>query len=305
MKWRKLGRVWAPDGSLWWAKSYALLPTVEVTSAERLRVYFASLDEEMFGRVGFLDLDAHNPLRVLAVHEDPVLDMGPLGAFDDSGVNPSSLLKWGDQLALYYIGWQRCTRVPYMLFGGLAVWSDETRAFRRQQETPVFDRNPLEPFSRAAPFVLPVEGGFRAWYWSCVGWTEGPEGVHYNNVIRTTTSRDGQIWNSESAVCLEPSFGSEYSLGRPWVIREAETWRMWFSARSFDLRYVIGYAESFDGIEWTRRDDVVGISASDSGWDSETVCYPCVVDVGDRRYMFYNGNRHGSTGFGVAILEES
>lgn len=79
---------------------------------------------------------------------------------------------------------------------------------------------------------------------------------------------------------------------------------MWFSARSFDLRYVIGYAESFDGIEWTRRDDVVGISASDSGWDSETVCYPCVVDVGDRRYMFYNGNRHGSTGFGVAILEE-
>jgi hypothetical protein len=33
------------------------------------------------------------------------------------------------------------------------------------------------------------------------------------------------------------------------------------------------------------------------------ICFPCVVDVRGRRYMFYNGNRHGATGFGYAVLD--
>jgi hypothetical protein len=33
------------------------------------------------------------------------------------------------------------------------------------------------------------------------------------------------------------------------------------------------------------------------------ICFPCIVDAGGRRLMFYNGNGHGSTGFGVAVLE--
>jgi hypothetical protein len=79
---------------------------------------------------------------------------------------------------------------------------------------------------------------------------------------------------------------------------------MWFSARFFGRGYGIGYAESRDGLTWERRDDLAGISRSESGWDSEMICYPCVVNVGPNRYMFYNGNRYGSTGFGVAVLEE-
>jgi hypothetical protein len=31
--------------------------------------------------------------------------------------------------------------------------------------------------------------------------------------------------------------------------------------------------------------------------------YPFVFDVGDRRYMLYNGNDYGRAGIGVAILE--
>ena len=66
---------------------------------------------------------------------------------------------------------------------------------------------------------------------------------------------------------------------------------------------MIGYAESDDGLHWVRKDAEVGTGKSDTGWDSEMICYPCVVDVKGRRYMFYNGNRHGSTGFGYAVLE--
>jgi hypothetical protein len=30
------------------------------------------------------------------------------------------------------------------------------------------------------------------------------------------------------------------------------------------------------------------------------ICYAAVIDVGGRQLAFYNGNRHGESGFGVA-----
>jgi hypothetical protein len=62
----------------------------------------------------------------------------------------------------------------------------------------------------------------------------------------------------------------------------------------------MGYAESTDGVIWERQDERVGIEKSASGWDSEMVCYPCVADIDGRRLLFYNGNRRGASGFGVA-----
>jgi hypothetical protein len=78
---------------------------------------------------------------------------------------------------------------------------------------------------------------------------------------------------------------------------------MWYSIRSHSRPYRIGYAESADGLCWERRDHEAGIEASASGWDSEMICYAAVIDVNGRRLLFYNGNRHGATGFGVAELE--
>ena len=62
-------------------------------------------------------------------------------------------------------------------------------------------------------------------------------------------------------------------------------------------------AESADCLAWERKDELVGISKSAAGWDSEMVCYPCVADVAGRRLMFYNGNRRGANGFGYAELD--
>ena len=64
--------------------------------------------------------------------------------------------------------------------------------------------------------------------------------------------------------------------------------------------YRIGYATSDDGIAWTRRDDEAGIDVSEDGWDSLMVAYPHVVEHESRRYMLYNGNGFGASGFGWA-----
>jgi predicted GH43/DUF377 family glycosyl hydrolase len=302
MRWRKLGRVYAPTGDQPWARQYAHLPTPVLLEPGRIRVYFAGLDADKFGRVGFVDVDAADPTRVLRASPEPVLDLGEPGTFDDSGVNPSCLLRAGDRWRMYYIGWQRSRRVPYLLFAGLAASTDGER-FERTSRAPVLDRTDAEPFLRSATSVLAVEGGFRAWYVSATGWTTVNGEPYPRYVVRTADSGDGLQWSAGGQVCIDLE-GDEFGIGRPWVVRDPDRYRMWYSIRSHSRPYRMGYAESANGLRWERHGDRAGIVASDSGWDSEMVCYAAVIDVNGRRLMFYNGNRHGATGFGVAVLEQ-
>ena len=64
----------------------------------------------------------------------------------------------------------------------------------------------------------------------------------------------------------------------------------------------MGYAESYDLVNWIRDDSKAGIEASNEGWDSEMVCYPHVVEVEGKYFMFYCGNGFGQGGFGYAEL---
>ena len=79
---------------------------------------------------------------------------------------------------------------------------------------------------------------------------------------------------------------------------------MWYSIRFVEKLYRIGYAESLDGINWERKDSLVGIDVSENGWDSEMICYPSIIDVNHNRYLFYNGNNNGRNGFGYALYQE-
>jgi hypothetical protein len=86
---------------------------------------------------------------------------------------------------------------------------------------------------------------------------------------------------------------------------------MWYCHRgSVDYRtdplqsYRLGYAESRDGLGWTRLDHLVGIDRSDDGWDSVMLAYPFVYEHRGRKLLFYNGNGFGESGIGYAVLEE-
>jgi hypothetical protein len=301
MRWRKRGLIYAPSGERWWERSYATIPTAERLDDRVLRIYFASLDEHLRGRIGWVDVEARDPSRILRETAEPVLDLGAPGLFDDSGVNPSCLVEAAGKKYFYYIGWQRCERVPYMLFAGLALATEDGR-FEKLQPTPVLDRTPEEPFLRSATSILWIDGFFRAWYVSGLGWEELGGKLYPTYTIRFAESADGIHWQSRSEPCLSLE-GDEFGFGRPWVLRDEDRYCMWYSIRSRSAPYRIGYAESRDGLHWLRKDGEAGIERSAEGWDSEMICYPCVLDVAGERYMFYNGNRHGATGFGYAVLE--
>ena len=171
------------------------------------------------------------------------------------------------------------------------------------RRTPVLDRTDREPFLRSAPSIIREGSVLKCWYVSGLGWTmiQGRQYPRY--VIRSAESADGIHWKSYDNMCIGFEDEDEFGFGRPWVVKDDAIYRMWYSIRSKSTPYRIGYAESGDGRTWNRKDEQAGITRSEVGWDSEMICYPCVVDVRGTRLMFYNGNRHGSTGFGYAVLE--
>jgi hypothetical protein len=302
MRWQKQGLIYCPNGDFWWAKSYAHLPTADIIDDKTIRIYYAALDDHRYGRIGYIDCDIDNPSRILHIAPEPVMDLGELGCFDDSGVNPSCIININGKKYLYYIGWQRCERVPYMLFLGLAT-SDDGKNFTRLVRTPILDRTPKEPFLRSANTVLYENGIYRCWYVSGVSWIDWKSTQYPSYVIRYAESTDGLYWEASGHVCIDYNDADEFGFGRPWIIKDKDIYRLWYSIRSRSAPYRIGYAESQDGLRWTRKDNQIGIERSTTGWDSEMICYPCIVDAKDRRYMFYNGNRHGATGFGYAVLD--
>ncbi|HZS30101.1 MAG TPA: hypothetical protein VFA37_02470 [Gaiellaceae bacterium] len=305
MKWNKRGHVYAPDGNLWWAKAYAFPPTPYLLSDEVIRIFIGSCDEDTVGRIGYVDVAAANPLEIVGLAREPLLDIGRPGTFDDNGILPTSVIDAGDRLLMYYVGYQLGHRIKYFQFTGLAESTDGGESFHRVQETPVTDRSDHELVNRTSAFVELFEDRFRMWYVGGSEWTvvAGKPLPVYK--LRYMESNDGIHWPAEGRIVLDFVDDDEHAFGRPWVVRRrGEPTRMLYSVRRRSNDYRIGLAESDDEVIWTRRDDAVGITVSDAGWDSEMVAYTSVLTWRDQTYLFYCGNERGKTGFGYAELEE-
>jgi predicted GH43/DUF377 family glycosyl hydrolase len=301
MKWRKLGQVFCPAQNFPWMQSHAANTVAEPLGNGFVRVYFSCRDEQQRAHVGWVVFELSRPENIVAIADKPVLGPGAIGTFDDSGTSLACIQSVGAKRYMYYLGWNLGVTVPWRNSIGLAEWDEGRQEFVRVSQAPVLDRNHLDPYSVSYPFVL-QEGPerFRMWYGSNLAW--GKEQTDMAHLLKYAESKDGIHWQPTGRIAVPFKNPAEYALSRPWVIAENGVYRMWYSYRGSSYR--IGYAESDDGIEFTRRDEQVGIDVSSDGWDSEMIEYPCLFKGDDgQRYMTYNGNRYGKTGFGLAVLE--
>jgi predicted GH43/DUF377 family glycosyl hydrolase len=299
MSWKKLGLVFCPSGEEDWLHSHAAAPIAETLSGSNCRIYFNSRDASNRSHVGYVVIDLSHPQKIIERSTAPVLAPGGRGLFDDSGAMASWLVKTETRDLLYYVGWSLGVTVPFRNFIGLAR-RESNGNFNRHSLAPILGRSRSEPFLCIMPCVLRSGRNWRMWYGSGVGWTQNGDQVQHRYHIKQMESVDGLAWRN-SSIAIDFADESEYAITRPSVMRDADRWRMWYCSRG--SQYAIGYATSADGVHWQRRDSEVGIAVSEGGWDSEMVCYPYVFDHGERRYMLYNGNGYGRTGFGLAVLE--
>jgi hypothetical protein len=305
--WRKLGVVYKPDGTKDWAVSHASLPTPLELATGDIRLYLSFRDKNGIGRVGYVDVSAHDPVKILTISEQPVLDVGLRGTFDENGVVPTCVVDASTNTKyLYYVGFELGRKIRYRLLTGLAVSHDGGETFQRLRQTPILERSEEELYFRCGPFVLKDGNLFKMWYVAGSSWTvvAGKEMPVYE--LKYLESVDGICWGSTGKTCLHLCDPDEHGFGRPFVVKENGLYKLFYSIRRRSLAaYRLGYAHSTDGINWQRRDHELGLDVSQEGWDSEAIMYSAVIKVRDRTYMFYNGNNFGETGFGVALLERS
>jgi hypothetical protein len=282
-----------------------MIPTPFRLNEEIIRVYVSCLDEKGRGRPGYVDLSASDPKKVLGFSEAPLLDVGAPGSFDDNGLVVTSVIEpEAGTVYMYYAGFELCRNIRYRIFTGLAASRDRGETFTRLSRAPVLDRTDGELYFRCGPFVMMDKGIFKLWYIAGSEWTlvAGKAIPVYD--LRYQESKDGIHWSPEGSLSIGVTGSDEHGFGRPWVVkRGAEDYQLFYSIRRRSLAaYRLGYAESKDGIHWTRMDGEMGLDVSPNGFDSTAIMYSSVLKVQNRTFCFYNGDNFGERGFGVAEL---
>jgi len=304
MKWIKKNKIFEITDKLRkpWMNSFATVPLLDKHN-ENCKIYFSTRDIDNRSHIGCLEVEINDVLKVKKIFNEPILTPGELGTFDDNGVMPSCIVNHNDKKYLYYIGWNKGSNVRFHTSIGLAVSEDNGKSFKKKSKGPILDRDYVEPHFCSNPYVIIENEIWRMWYISIVKWIkENDETFPYYH-IKYAESNDGINWNRKNTVCIDFKDDQEWAISRPCIIKENNIYKMWYSF-SGNLPYRIGYAESNDGINWNRKDNLVGISVSKSGWDSESIEYPFVFVHNRQKFMLYCGNGFGKTGFGYAVLEQ-
>lgn len=296
-KWKKLGLVFCPSNNYDWMVSHAANPVAEHLDEDIFKIYFSCRDNKQRSYVGFVEVDIKPPFKILKISDKIVLAPGKIGLFDDSGISLGCIKKIKGKKYLYYLGWNLAVTVPWRNSIGLAVFNEDTNKFEKYSQAPIIDRNAPDPYSISYPFVFEEEGFFRMWYGSNLNWGSGKEDMAF--VIKYAKSFDAIHWEREGKIAINFKDNSENAIARPFVLKENGIYKMWYSFRGSSYR--IGYAESPNGLDWQRKDEEAGIDVSENGWDSEMIEYPFIFDHKGMRYMLYNGNSYGRTGFGLAV----
>ena len=313
-KWKKLGRIFNPQeirGNNW-IKEFAQAPSILIFD-NFVRVYFSCRplpdnNGQYVSYTGYVDLDRNNLFKIIKVFDNPIMQLGDLGSFDEFGIYPTSVIRSGNEVRAYYGGWTRCESVPFNVAIGLGISYDEGITFKKYGKGPLISYSPDEPFILSGPKIRKFNGLWQLWYIAGRKWIvdDGrPEPVYK---IRMAKSLDGVNWTKINKDIIESKINDE-AQASPDVIFCNGKYHMFFCYRfSVNFRgkekgYRIGYACSDNMLDWTRDDSKAGIDISDEGWDSEMVAYPHVFELDGNIYMLYLGSQVGRYGFGLAQLE--
>jgi hypothetical protein len=142
--------------------------------------------------------------------------------------------------------------------------------------------------------LVPVGDKLYLYY---LGWNPGLEPPMFYCSIGLAISTDGgeTFERVSAAPIIERSPVDPWCVLLPFVLREADCWRMWY-ASGIGWReggggarhsiYDVKYAESRDGLNWYREGRVmIGLKP-----DETNVAHPCVVRDGDGYSMWYSYN---------------
>lgn len=318
MQWEKLGQIFTFDESPFKERfaSHAQSPQALVLE-DRVRVYFSTREVDEAGKfvshVQYVDYDPEFK-HIIDYSKAEVIPLGKLGTFDEHGIFPLSPTPIeGGKVYGYTNGISRRTSVDVESGAGFAVSEDGGKTFQKRGDGPLLSASLYEPFLVGDPFVRVFDKKFHMFYLFGKKWSEATEEHASERVYKIghAVSEDGiNDWRRLGGIIPDKLDENECQ-ALPTVIALDGRYHMYFCYRSMvgfrdgtGQGYRLGYAYSDDLTHWTRDDDAAGIGLSDSGWDSEMMCYPNIFEYHRGVYLLYNGNNFGRNGFGIAKLKK-
>jgi hypothetical protein len=303
--WTKLGQLFVPKAGGQHPKliSHAANPLPVHMKEDVYRIFFSGRDQQNRSSVGAVDVDIVQR-KVVTEHEQPFFEHGPVGSFYSDGVSIGNCYEANGVRYMLFMGWQNPSDGHWRGDIGRLVVTPQL-SLELDSSKPFMGSNLTDPISLSYPWVMSsTSGGFDMWYGSTLSWDAGNgEMLH---VIQHAFSADGENWK-RTGLAVPYELGRAQAFSRPTVVKnDSGDFEMWFSFRSgAGEKYRIGYARSWDGRSLELDLTSAGVDVSSRGWDSEMIEYPFVFDHNGARYMLYNGNGYGKTGFGLAVLDES
>lgn len=303
--WKKQGLLYRPSATGRHPKlvSHAANPLPVHIADDVYRIYYSGRDVNNRSSVGAVDIDIVTR-KIVCDHKEPFFMHGAVGSFFADGVSIGNCYEADGVHYMLFMGWQSPAGKQWRGdIGRLIVKSD--LALELDGNAPFMGIDETDPISLSYPWVMKdSSGGYSMWYGSTLTWDAGNgEMLH---TINHASSADGQNW-LRGGLAVPYELGNAQAFSRPTVVATAVAgYEMWFSYRSGSgEKYRIGYAVSKDGRAWDLALNSSGITVSAQGWDSEMIEYPYVFDHKNCRYMLYNGNGYGKTGFGLAVLTDA
>lgn len=300
MLWKNRNHVFNCQQSPTWGKYGALTPTPRVLNQNIVRVYAGFRDHKGVSRIGFVDLDANDPSRVVKISQVPALDIGRDGCFDDNGVILGDVIYHDGKYRMYYVGFQLVNKVKFLAFTGLAM-SDDGENFTRVSDSPILDRKHGANMIHAIHTVLYRDNKWLAWAAQGDDWQikDGQSYPCYE--IWQLSSSDGISFEPEMRKVIGNK-NNEYRIGRPSVFVRPDSSGLMFYTRGYadNDKYQAGMAVSQDLMNWDRCDEQLKLGPDKtSSFDSRHLAYPRLFELNDRYYAVYNGNDMGRHGFGL------
>lgn len=300
--WKKLGLLYSPEetGRHEKLQSHAANPLPVHLGGDVYRIFFSGRDSFNRSSVGAVDIDIVRQ-SIIKDHHAPFFEHGPAGSFYADGVSIGNCYEVDGVRYMLFMGWQAPVGEHWRGDVGRLLLKQDM-SLELADTHPFMGVDKADPISLSYPWVmLGSKGQYDMWYGSTQSWDAGNgEMLH---VLNYASSIDGYHWVREG-LAIPFQLGVAQAFSRPSVVMgSGGNYEMWFSYRSgTGTPYRIGYATSESGRDWSLALECSGIAVSQSGWDSEMIEYPFVFDHKGQRYMLYNGNGYGQTGFGLAIL---
>ncbi len=220
---------------------------------------------------------------------NPVLDVGAPGSWDQSGVDHHSIYYDGTTYHMWYAGNDGVNkRIGYAFSSDGIVWT-------KHSDNPVLDIGASGEWDErmvTCPTVVFDGTSFKMWYLGInssfsrlvTGYATSPDGINWTKYANNPVLVEGPSGSWDQALAIVGS-----------VLFDGSSYKMWYSGAASFGAARIGYATSSDGINWTKlaTNPIMGAGPSGS-WDDVTANSPNVVFDGTSYHMWYRG-RDGAT----------